>query len=99
MAAYIGNLLQGNGSVVEITGLAGSTPAIERHEGFLKGMAAYPGIRLLATSEGAWLRRQASEKMEALLDSFPHIDVVLRRTIEWRQVPMRRHSASNVPGK
>ncbi|WP_294633795.1 substrate-binding domain-containing protein [uncultured Bacteroides sp.] len=76
VAAYIGNLLQGNGSVVEITGLAGSTPAIERHEGFLKGMAAYPGIRLLATSEGAWLRRQASEKMEALLDSFPHIDVV-----------------------
>ena len=76
VAAYIGNLLQGNGSVVEITGLAGSTPAIERHEGFLKGMAAYPGIRLLATGEGAWLRRQASEKMEALLDSFPHIDAV-----------------------
>lgn len=76
VAAYIGNLLQGSGVVVEITGLAGSTPAIERHEGFLEGIADYPGIRLLATGEGAWLRRQAGEKMEALLDSFPHIDAV-----------------------
>lgn len=76
VAAYIGTLLQGSGAVVEITGLAGSTPAIERHEGFLEGIADYPGIRLLATGEGAWLRRQAGEKMEALLDSFPHIDAV-----------------------
>lgn len=76
VAAYIGTLLQGSGVVVEITGLAGSTPAIERHEGFLEGIADYPGIRLLATGEGAWLRRQAGEKMEAMLDSFPHIDAV-----------------------
>ncbi|MDE6216171.1 substrate-binding domain-containing protein [Bacteroides sp.] len=76
VAAYIGTLLQGSGSVVEITGLSGSTPAIERHKGFLEGLSAYPDIRLLATGEGAWQSGPAGRKMEALLDSFPQIDVV-----------------------
>lgn len=76
VAAYIGTLLQGSGSVVEITGLSGSTPAIERHEGFLEVLSAYPDIRLLATGEGAWQSGPAGGKMEALLDSFPRIDVV-----------------------
>lgn len=76
VAAYIGTLLQGSGAVVEITGLSGSTPAIERHEGFLEGLSAYPDIRLLATGEGAWQSGPAGRKMEALLDSFPQIDVV-----------------------
>nr|WP_302829354.1 substrate-binding domain-containing protein [uncultured Bacteroides sp.] len=73
---YIANLLRGKGTVVEITGLAGSTPAIDRHQGFMNAISAYPGVRLLAMEDGAWLRSQAEIRMDTLLDRFPEIDVV-----------------------
>lgn len=73
---YVSNMLHGKGMVVEIAGLAGSTPAIDRHEGFMSVISACPDIRLLAKEDGAWLRSRAEERMDALLDRFPEIDVV-----------------------
>ena len=54
---YVSNMLHGKGTVVEIAGLAGSTPAIDRHEGFMSVISACPDIRLLAKEDGAWLRQ------------------------------------------
>ena len=73
---YVANVLHGQGDVVEISGLVGSTPAVDRHQGFVKALSAYPGIRLLAVEDGAWLQLKAEEKMDILLDRFPHIDLV-----------------------
>ena len=73
---YIANSLHGRGTVVEITGLSGSTPAMERHEGFTRAIRAYPDIQLLAVADGAWLRDQAEAKMDSLLDVYPHFDVL-----------------------
>ena len=73
---YVSNMLHGKGTVVEIAGLAGSTPAIDRHEGFMSVISACPDIRLLAKEDGAWLRSRAEERMDILLDRFPEIDVV-----------------------
>lgn len=69
-------MLHGKGTVVEIAGLAGSTPAIDRHEGFMSVISACPDIRLLAKEDGAWLRSRAEERMDTLLARFPEIDVV-----------------------
>ena len=46
------------------------------HQGFVKAISAYPGIRLLAVEDGAWLQLKAGEKMDTLLSRFPHIDLV-----------------------
>ena len=73
---YIANSLGGKGSVIEITGLSGSTPAIDRHAGFIKAVSAYPDIHLLAVVDGAWLREQAEVKMDSLLDCYPQFDVL-----------------------
>ena len=73
---YVANMLHGKGMVVEITGLSGSTPAIDRHEGFMSVISACPDIRLLAREDGAWLRSQAEVRMDTLLERFPQIDVV-----------------------
>ena len=73
---YVANVLHGKGTVVEIAGLSGSTPAMDRHQGFMNVVADYPDIRLLAKEDGAWLRSQAEEKMDTLLDLFPQIDIV-----------------------
>lgn len=73
---YIASLLHGKGNVVEISGLLGSTPAMDRHQGFADAISAYPGISLLAQEDGAWLRPVAEAKMDTLLNRFPRIDMV-----------------------
>ena len=82
-------MLHGKGTVVEIAGLAGSTPAIDRHEGFMSVISACPDIRLLAKEDGAWLRSRAEERMDTLLARFPEIDVSMLKTTVWLPVPMQ----------
>ena len=54
LGEYIARRLNGRGNVVEIMGLKGSSPAIERHNGFVEALSRYPGIRLLASLQGDW---------------------------------------------
>jgi len=62
VGVYIANLLSGKGNVVEIRGLNGSTPAYERHTGFMSAIANYPDIHVVSQNDGGWLRKQAKEK-------------------------------------
>ncbi|NOX66488.1 MAG: substrate-binding domain-containing protein [Chlorobi bacterium] len=73
---YAAKLLKGKGKVVEIWGLKGSTPAIERHEGFIQGISDHPGIKIIYEQDGAWLRRKGREIMENALQRFDRIDLV-----------------------
>lgn len=73
---YVANMLHGQGNIVEIAGLTGSTPAMDRHQGFVAAISPYPGIQLLAREDAGWLRSEAGEKMDTLLARFPEIDVV-----------------------
>lgn len=69
-------LLSDGGTVVEIKGLAGSTPAQERSEGFAEGISGHDGIEIIATGDGNWLREEGQAQMEAMLQANPQIDVV-----------------------
>lgn len=73
---YAAKLLRGKGNVVEIWGLKGSTPAQERHDGFMKGIAGFPEIKIIYEQDGAWLRRKGLEIMENALQRFEKIDLV-----------------------
>ncbi|GAB4363156.1 MAG: substrate-binding domain-containing protein [Calditrichia bacterium] len=73
---YAARLLNGKGKVVELWGLKGSTPAMERHQGFMKGIADYPEIKIIYEQDGAWLRRKGREIMENALQRFEKIDLV-----------------------
>ncbi len=73
---YVGSRLNGKGKVVELAGLSGSTPAIDRHQGFRAALTNYPGIELLASEDAEWLQSPAEEKMDSLLSCFPGIDMV-----------------------
>jgi len=73
---YAVKLLKGKGEIVEIWGLKGSTPAIERHEGFVKGISDHPEIEIIYEQDGAWLRRKGMEIMENALQRFEKIDLV-----------------------
>jgi ribose transport system substrate-binding protein len=69
-------LLPDGGNVVEIKGLPGSTPAQERSNGFKEGIAANPGVKVIATGVGDWLRDKGQQQAEALLQAEDEIDVV-----------------------
>ncbi len=73
---YTIELLGGKGKVVEIWGLRGSTPAIERHEGFRKAISEVEDIEVIYEQDGAWLRRRGREIMENVLQRFSDIDLV-----------------------
>ena len=73
---YAANILNGKGKVLEIWGLKGSTPAMERSKGFMQGIINYPGIQIIYEQDGAWLRRKGREIMENALQRYDQIDLV-----------------------
>lgn len=82
VGVYAVNLLNGKGNVVEICGLNGSTPASERHNGFMSVIGKYPEIKVVNKSNGDWLRNQAREKMTEALQTKIPIDLVFAQNDE-----------------
>ena len=82
VGVYTANLLNGKGNVAEIRGLNGSTPAVERHNGFMSVISKYPDIKVVYQNDGGWLRKQAKVRMtEALHKNIP-IDLVFAHNDE-----------------
>ncbi len=59
MGDYIGKRLGGRGQVLEVMGLKGSSPAIERHNGFADALKQYDGIKIVETLQGDWTEQTA----------------------------------------
>lgn len=73
---YLAAKLGGKGNIVELTGLSGSTPAMERYQGFMSAISHYPDIHLLAKADAAWEREPGRIIMDSLLKIYPKIDAV-----------------------
>lgn len=73
---YMANRLKGKGNVVEIAGLNGSTPATERHLGFMSIISQHPDITLLCSKDAGWLNKVAQQRMDSILPLYPKIDMV-----------------------
>lgn len=69
--------LGGNGSVIHIDGVPGSITAQDRKRGFDRAMKEFPGIKLLASQPGNYLRLAAMQVFENLMQRFPKIDGVM----------------------
>ncbi len=61
MGEYIIGRLHGKGNVLEIKGLEGSSPAIERHNGFMDALKNAPGIKVAGSLQGDWTGPTANE--------------------------------------
>ncbi|CAL1516736.1 substrate-binding domain-containing protein [Chitinophaga sp. MM2321] len=69
-AKYIAGQLGGKGRIIEVTGLPGSSPTIERHQGFRDELVQYPGLQITASLEGNWVpgkTREAAIRQEATI--------------------------------
>lgn len=74
-AHYARNLVGEGGKVIEIYGLAGSTPAIERHNGFVREMKKR-GLQMLASAYGNWNYDDAEVVCDSLFAIYKDVDLV-----------------------
>ena len=67
MGEYIVSRLHGHGSVLEIKGLEGSSPSIERHNGFMDALKGTPSIKVVGSLQGDWTEQTAYETTQQWL--------------------------------
>lgn len=73
---YIAQRLKGKGRIVEIRGLEDSSPAIDRHRGFVDALNAYPDLQIVASESGDWKEQSGSEVMKRVLSKTQDFDYV-----------------------
>ncbi len=90
LGEYFVSLLNGHGSILEIKGLEGSSPAIERHNGFMDAIAGRengearnddqtaPAVNVVASLQGDWTEETAYETTKQWLaeNRDVHVDLV-----------------------
>ena len=76
MGKFVAQQLQGHGRVVEIGGLEGSSPAMERHRGFMDAIKSYPGIQMVASESGNWKEEGGIKAMKRILKKTQDFDYV-----------------------
>ena len=76
MGEYIAMRLQGKGKVIEVMGLKGSSPAIERHKGFTDAIAKHKGIEIAATLQGDWTENSGYDAAKSFIGDMSDVDFV-----------------------
>ncbi|MDE5594919.1 MAG: substrate-binding domain-containing protein [Muribaculaceae bacterium] len=78
-AAEIARNLVENGdkiNILEIRGLAGSTPAEERAEGFAEIVSCHNDMEIASSAYGNWNGPDAAVAVDSLLNKYPHINII-----------------------
>ena len=76
IGTYIASRLRGEGNIVELTGLKGSTPARDRHHGLIDALSDFPDIHIVATADAGWLKQSAETAFDSILVKQPQINLV-----------------------
>lgn len=101
MGEYIANRLKGKGSVLEILGLKGSSPADERHKGFHDAISSFPQIEVVASLQGDWTEETAYKAVKQWLEKGEKVDFVFghndRTAIGARRAMSERMGKEQLP--
>lgn len=62
-AMFLGNLTKKKLNILEIWGLEGSSPARERHKGFVDQLKLYPNLNITGRVQGQWLKQEANRQV------------------------------------
>lgn len=73
---YAGEALKGKGNIVEVMGLPGSSPTIERQRGFNEGLKKYPGIKIIDQVYGNWLKKDTEAQLIKIKNSLTKVNAV-----------------------
>lgn len=64
---FIAKTLHGEGKVIEIKGLDNSSPAIDRHKGFVQALSKYSDIQLKRTLSGEWTKESGYKSIKSAI--------------------------------
>lgn len=73
---FVGEHLGGKGRVMELQGLRGSSPTIERDSGFREALARYPQIKVVANAYADWFEQKAESETERMFKDAGGADLV-----------------------
>ncbi len=73
---FVGEHLGGKGRVMELQGLRGSSPAMERDSGFREALAHYPQIKVVANAYADWFEQKAESEAERMFKDVGGADLV-----------------------
>ncbi|GAB3996477.1 substrate-binding domain-containing protein [Spirosoma daeguense] len=73
---FVGKYLNGKGRITEIWGLRSSSPAQERHQGFLEALKKYPAVEILAEVDGKWERDTARNVLKNEVTKLDNADLI-----------------------
>lgn len=94
MGDYLGRRMTHPAKVAEIGGLKSSSPAKDRHQGFVDALSAYPNLSLVATAYGDWTPASGERLADSLLAAHPDLDALVvhndRMAIAARKVARAR---------
>lgn len=77
MGEYIATRLHGKGKLMEVMGLKGSSPSIERHNGFRDALKDYPQLEVIAALQGDWTEPTAYKQVKEWNMKHPDINIDL----------------------
>jgi ABC-type sugar transport system substrate-binding protein len=75
-AQYLVTLLKGRGRILQVTGLPGSSPAMDREKGFEEAFKNAPGIQLKQKIAGDWLKDSVTSILRKQPDALKDVDAV-----------------------
>ncbi len=96
---FIAKTLHGEGKVIEIKGLDNSSPAIDRHKGFVQALSKYPDIQLKRTLSGEWTKESGYKSMKSAIADAKDCNIVWGqndRMAEGAQCAMAEAGVRNV---
>jgi signal transduction histidine kinase/AraC-like DNA-binding protein/CheY-like chemotaxis protein len=73
---YVSGLIRGKGNIIEIMGLPGSSPTVERERGFANGLKKTGNIKISHQIYGDWLKSHAEKELLKMRDALSETDVI-----------------------
>jgi signal transduction histidine kinase/AraC-like DNA-binding protein/CheY-like chemotaxis protein/ABC-type xylose transport system substrate-binding protein len=73
---YVGSTSRGPVNLLEVMGLPGSSPAIERERGFQDGIKKFGNIHIIHKVYGDWLKQNAEAQLQKVKDQLQNINAV-----------------------
>jgi len=73
---YIGSTAKGPINILEVMGLPGSSPAIERDRGFTDAIKKFPNVHIRSKVYGDWLKENAENQLWKVKDQLSGINAI-----------------------
>ncbi len=73
---YAAKILEGKGKILEIKGLDGSSPAKDRHDGFISVLENFPEIEIVQSLPGNWKEESANTLINEAIKNQVEFDLV-----------------------